>query len=120
MLRSGDCEDFAIAKYLSLRDLGWENDQLRVAVVRDMNLKVTHAVLIVYYGGKAWVLDNQTNRVIETDQVRHYRPIFSINENYWWHHRPERPSFSEIATAWFAWGASPAASEPEENKTPLP
>ena len=35
MSRAGDCEDFAIAKYLSLRELGWDAGDLRVVVVRD-------------------------------------------------------------------------------------
>ncbi len=87
MARSGDCEDFAIAKYLSLRQLGWSEDELRVAVVRDLSLKVNHAVLIVYFDGRTWMLDNQIRRVVETESVRHYRPVFSINEKYWWRHR---------------------------------
>jgi len=87
MARSGDCEDFAIAKYLSLRQLGWSEDELRVAVVRDLSLNVNHAVLIVYYDGRTWLLDNQIQRVVETESVRHYRPVFSINEKYWWRHR---------------------------------
>jgi predicted transglutaminase-like cysteine proteinase len=87
MARSGDCEDFAIAKYLSLRQLGWSEDTLRVAVVRDLSLNVNHAVLIVYFDGRTWLLDNQIRRVVETETVRHYRPVFSINEKYWWRHR---------------------------------
>jgi len=87
MARSGDCEDFAIAKYLSLRQLGWSDDELRVAVVRDLSLNVNHAVLIVYFNGRTWLLDNQIRRVVETESVRHYRPVFSINEKYWWRHR---------------------------------
>jgi predicted transglutaminase-like cysteine proteinase len=87
MARSGDCEDFAIAKYLSLRQLGWSDDELRVAVVRDLSLNVNHAVLIAYFHGRTWLLDNQIRRVVETESVRHYRPVFSINEKYWWRHR---------------------------------
>ena len=87
MARSGDCEDFAIAKYLSLRQLGWSDDELRVAVVWDLHLNVNHAVLIVYYDGRTWLLDNQIRQVVETESVRHYRPVFSINEKYWWRHR---------------------------------
>ena len=87
MARSGDCEDFAIAKYLSLRQLGWSDDELRVAVVRDLSLNVNHAVLIVYFDGRTWLLDNQIRQVVETESVRHYRPVFSINEKYWWRHR---------------------------------
>lgn len=89
MTRSGDCEDYAIAKYLSLRELGWSGHDLRVVVVRDSNLKVAHAVLVAFLGGRTWLLDNQTRLVTETAEIRHYRPVFSINEEAWWHHRPE-------------------------------
>ena len=47
MARFGDCEDYAIAKYLSLRKLGFTNEQVRVVAVKDLNLKVGHAILVV-------------------------------------------------------------------------
>jgi len=87
MEKFGDCEDYAIAKYLALKRLGWTDDQLRLAAVKDLNLKVGHAVLIVYHQGKTWVLDNQIRRIVATDSIRHYRPVFSINETFWWSHR---------------------------------
>jgi len=87
MEKFGDCEDYAIAKYLALKRLGWTDDELRVTAVKDLNLKVGHAVLIVYYQGKTWVLDNQIRRVVDTASVRHYKPVFSINETFWWRHR---------------------------------
>jgi predicted transglutaminase-like cysteine proteinase len=87
MTKFGDCEDYAIAKFLSLKRLGWTDDELRVAAVKDLNLNVGHAVLIVYYGGKTWVLDNQIRRVVATASIRHYQPVYSINETSWWRHR---------------------------------
>ncbi len=85
--RFGDCEDYAIVKYLSLRMLGIRNDQMRVVALKDLNLKIGHAVLVVYLDGKILLLDNQIKEVIETKQVRHYQPVFSINAKYWWRHR---------------------------------
>lgn len=89
MARSGDCEDYAIAKYLSLKELGWRERDLRIVVVRDSKLRAAHAVLVVTYGERRWVLDNQNTRVDETSVVRHYQPVFSINETSWWHHQPD-------------------------------
>ncbi len=85
--RFGDCEDYAIVKYLSLRMLGIKNDQMRVVALKDLNLKIGHAVLVVYLDGKILMLDNQIKKVIETKKVRHYQPVFSINAKYWWRHR---------------------------------
>ena len=84
--RSGDCEDFAIAKFMSLRYLGFTNEQLRIAVVQDTNLNLVHAVLIVYFNGQALVLDNQVSQVVTTDSVPHYVPYYTVNESYWWMH----------------------------------
>jgi len=86
MARFGDCEDFAIAKFVSLRMLGFPLDSLRVVAVKDLNLKVGHAILVVMLDGKAYVLDNQISQVIEATKIRHYDPVFSINEKFWWRH----------------------------------
>lgn len=85
--RDGDCEDYAIAKFMSLRALGIPNRMMRVVVLQDLNLRVGHAILVVYIDGKALVLDNQVRRVVSTEAIRHYKPIYSINENHWWLHR---------------------------------
>lgn len=84
--RSGDCEDYAIAKFLTLRELGFSNDQMRIAVVQDTNLNLVHAVLVVYYEDVAYLLDNQIDQVVRVDSVRHYRPYYSLNETLWWRH----------------------------------
>jgi predicted transglutaminase-like cysteine proteinase len=85
--RSGDCEDFAIAKFLSLRSLGWDNDQLRIVILDDLARGTPHAVKVAYYGGEAWMLDNQYVRVVRAERIEDYRPRFSINETSWWLHR---------------------------------
>ena len=85
--RDGDCEDYAIAKFLSLRALGFGNDMLRVVVLQDLNLRVGHAILVVFLDGESLVLDNQVRRVVRAETIRHYQPIYSINEEYWWLHQ---------------------------------
>jgi predicted transglutaminase-like cysteine proteinase len=99
----GDCKDYAIAKYFSLRYLGWSEDELRVVVVQDLNLRVAHAVLAVYTDGAILILDNQTRQVVRADTIRHYLPYYSINESSWWLHKsdplPHRPFLSETTTA---------------------
>ncbi len=87
--RDGDCEDYAIAKFMSLRALGWKNEHMRIVVLQDLNLRIPHAVLVVYLDGVAWVLDNQIERLITADRIRHYRPYYSVNEDSWWLHRPK-------------------------------
>lgn len=82
----GDCEDYAILKFLTLLELGFDNDQLRVAVVRDRRRRVLHAVLTVSLDGRVYVLDSLYSAVVEHQHVLKYAPIFSTNLNTQWVH----------------------------------
>lgn len=84
--RSGDCEDYAIAKYFALRNLGVSPDIMRIAAVKDTIRGIGHAVLVVYNGNEAYVLDNLSNLVLSHKRLKHYRPLFTVNENYLWRH----------------------------------
>jgi predicted transglutaminase-like cysteine proteinase len=85
--RNGDCEDYAIAKYFSLRALSLGADAMRIVVLQDLNLQTAHAILVVYFGGRALVLDNQATTVVDARTIHHYQAIYSINEQHWWLHR---------------------------------
>ena len=60
---------------------------MRIVVLQDENLRVAHAVLVVYHQGRTYVLDNQITQVVTDDRIAHYRPIYSINEQSWWLHQ---------------------------------
>lgn len=90
--RGGDCEDFAIIKYLSLRALGWPTTKMRIVVVMDRRKRQAHAVLVVYHRGTSYILDNQIAAVTRDDEIAHYQPVYSINERYWWFHMEQRPA----------------------------
>lgn len=83
---SGDCEDYAIAKYYSLRYLGLSADRLRVIIVQDYNLGgIIHAILGVYAdNNELLILDNQIKQVVPANKIYHYRPIYGVNEKSWW------------------------------------
>ena len=85
--RGGDCEDYAIAKYLSLKQLGFDPKDMRVLVLRDTERDLMHAVLLVQFAGNTLVLDNTNQRVLTWEQVPHYRPLYSVNEIDFWMHR---------------------------------
>ena len=84
--RSGDCEDYCIAKYFTLRELGVPADDLRIVVVTETIRGRAHAVLVVFRGQEAYVLDNLSEAVRPMRRVRNYRPHFSVNENGRWMH----------------------------------
>ncbi len=83
----GDCEDYAIAKFMALKALGIPVEDMRVLALRDLNLDIGHAVLIVYEGDTPLLLDNQIKSVVPAETVKHYLPIFSLSETGWWLHR---------------------------------
>ncbi|MDA3833881.1 MAG: transglutaminase-like cysteine peptidase [Spirochaetales bacterium] len=85
---NGDCEDYAITKVYSLRKLGFDNDQLRIVILQDTNLKVAHAVLAVFSTDDIVILDNQVTPILSHTDIKHYNPIYSINEKGWWLHLP--------------------------------
>ncbi len=99
MTRGGDCEDFAIAKYVALRALGVPEDRMRIAIVQDLEKDMPHAVLIVYSERGAVVLDNQSKIMKTASSVKHYKPIFSINRNAWWLHTTKDKPSTIVASA---------------------
>lgn len=86
LFKNGDCEDYAIIKYYSLRYLGYKPSDLRVVVLMDNNLRIYHSVLAVYWDNKIYILDNQITKVTKDTNILHYSPVYSINEDYWWRH----------------------------------
>jgi predicted transglutaminase-like cysteine proteinase len=84
--RNGQCQDYAVAKFLLLRAAGVPNEAMRLVVVRDTISRLDHAVLVVDVEGEALVLDNLTPAVLPIEAVRHYIPYYSINETGWWQH----------------------------------
>ena len=87
---NGDCEDYAIAKYYSMRALGLPEDKMRIIIVQDFNLGgIIHAILGVYNGDDLLILDNQAEQIIAAMKIYHYRPIYGVNENWWWAYYPK-------------------------------
>jgi predicted transglutaminase-like cysteine proteinase len=84
--KSGDCEDYAIAKFYALQELGFSPDQMRIVAVRDAIRGIGHAVLAVYAKDDIYILDNQTDMVLSHTKYKHYIPQYSVNEHYRWMH----------------------------------
>lgn len=78
--KSGDCEDYAIIKYFTLRELGFPAESMRIVIVRDTLLNEGHAVLAVKTGGTIYVLDNQSRIVLPQERIHNYEAQYSVNE----------------------------------------
>ena len=82
----GDCEDYAIAKLQLLRRAGFADKDLYLVILRDALRRADHAVLVVRAEGRMLVLDNGTDRLIDSFEMPDYRPIFTFSGNRVWTH----------------------------------
>lgn len=88
LYNGGDCEDYAITKFFSLKWLGFNMKDVRLVVLQDTNLRIPHAVLAVFLKNDILVLDNQSQEVVSHRKIVHYVPLYSVNEEKWWLHLP--------------------------------
>jgi predicted transglutaminase-like cysteine proteinase len=86
MKLSGDCEDYSIAKYYALKELGFDIHNMRIVVIKDRIRNIGHAVLAVYFDQTAYILDNLSDLVMDHKKFAHYIPQYSVNEKYRWAH----------------------------------
>lgn len=84
--KSGDCEDYAIIKYFTLKELGFDPQKMRIVVLRDTLTGQAHAVLAVYLEKDVYILDNLSSVVLSHKRLSHYLPQFSVNEFRRWQH----------------------------------
>ncbi len=77
---AGDCEDYAIAKFVALRLAGIAPADLRIVIMRDTIRGEDHAVAAARLDGHWLTLDNRRMAMVEDAQVRNYRPTFVIDQ----------------------------------------
>ena len=77
---AGDCEDYAIAKFVALRLAGVAPDDLRIVVMRDTIHGEDHAVVAARLDDHWLTLDNRRMTMVEDAYVRNYRPTFVIDQ----------------------------------------
>ena len=83
---AGDCEDFAIAKYVSLRHLGVPAQKLRITYVKALRLNQAHMVLTWYASPDAepLVLDNLIPQIRPASQRQDLLPVYAFNAEGLW------------------------------------
>ncbi|MDO6563482.1 transglutaminase-like cysteine peptidase [Amphritea sp. 1_MG-2023] len=82
----GDCEDFSIAKYYTLRQAGVPIEKLSIAYVKALKLNQAHMVLTYYRTPKATplILDNLISDIKPAHQRTDLQHVYSFNgENLW-------------------------------------
>jgi predicted transglutaminase-like cysteine proteinase len=78
---AGDCEDYAIAKFVALRQAGISPDDVRIVIMRDTIRGEDHAVAAARLDGHWLTLDNRRMAMVEDVYVRNYRPLFVIDQH---------------------------------------
>ena len=90
---AGDCEDFAIAKYLTLLASGIPDKRLRLVYVRavtrnvDGSTRLVPHMVLAYYpkaDAEPVILDNLVNEIQPASARSDLRPLFSFNTEGIW------------------------------------
>lgn len=78
----GDCEDYAIAKYFSLLEIGFPKEKLFLAIVKVKGAPTSHMVLLYFKDDKSipLVLDNLSFKVIPLSKRKKLVPRVIFNE----------------------------------------
>ena len=86
--QAGDCEDFSIAKYMSLLALGVPVDQLRLVYVKATILGRRQAHMVVAYYptpvSDPLILDNISAEILPASRRKDLTPVFSFNSAGLW------------------------------------
>ncbi|CZF80808.1 transglutaminase-like cysteine peptidase [Grimontia kaedaensis] len=83
---AGDCEDFSIAKYFTLRELGIDDKKLRLVYVKAIKLNQFHMV-VAYYptaSSEPVLLDNIDPEIKKASKRRDLLPVYSFNGSRLW------------------------------------
>jgi len=83
---AADCEDYSIAKYFTLREMGVPIEKLRITYVKSLELNQAHMVLAYYERPDAepLVLDNLIGRIKVASQRQDLAPVYSFNGEGLW------------------------------------
>ena len=72
---AGDCEDYAIAKFVALREAGMAADDVRLIVVRNLPAHEDHMVAAARLDGRWLILDNRTMRLVADVDIIDLSPL---------------------------------------------
>lgn len=85
-VNGGDCEDFAIAKYFTLLELGIPDKKMRITMVKAVTLDQYHMVVAYYEtpGSVPLILDNIDGKIKPATKRKDLIPVYSFNGKQLW------------------------------------
>ena len=83
---AGDCEDYSIAKYFTLKELGVSEKKMRITYVKALKLRQAHMVLTYFETPRSvpLVLDNLIPTIKPATQRKDLLPVYSFNGSGLW------------------------------------
>ena len=83
---AGDCEDFAIAKYFTLKAMGMPESKLNITYVKAVKYNIAHMVLTYYSTPNAdpLVMDNLIDEILPGSKRTDLVPVFGFNGSGLW------------------------------------
>jgi predicted transglutaminase-like cysteine proteinase len=83
---AGDCEDYSIAKYFTLKELGVDEEKLRITYVKATQIGQAHMVLTYFETKRSvpLVLDNLVIDIKPANQRSDLVPVYSFNGTGLW------------------------------------
>ena len=84
--QAGDCEDYTISKYFTLKAMGVEDGKLNLTYVKALTYGVYHMVLAYYPtpGGDPLILDNYVKEIYPGSKRTDLLPVYSFNGTGLW------------------------------------
>jgi predicted transglutaminase-like cysteine proteinase len=110
----GDCEDYAILKYVALVQSGLSSDDVKIVILRNILPKEDHAALAAHVDGQWLLLDNRRLALVHDTKMAGYVPRFVLDEDgarrFVLPDQPAQgPSAGQASPAGFVWSAWPSA-----------
>jgi predicted transglutaminase-like cysteine proteinase len=83
---AGDCEDYSIAKYFTLKELGISEKKMRITYVKALKLRQAHMVLTYFETPRSVpvVLDNLISTIKLAIERKDLLPVYSFNGSGLW------------------------------------
>jgi predicted transglutaminase-like cysteine proteinase len=76
----GDCEDYALLKYLALLEAGVARDDVKIVILKNAFPREHHAVVAVRADGQWLILDNRTLTLVRDVDLMRATPEFVLDQ----------------------------------------
>ncbi len=101
---AGDCEDFSIAKYFTLLEMGVPEEKLKISYVKYQHNRLAHMVLTYYpeANSEPLILDNTTSDILKSSERTDLVPVFHLNNLGVWDNEqpPQRLGSADKIQQW--------------------